>query len=288
MEFISPPPSGEPLDYSDNPIYPVGSVVEVVWTPGNAGKPTSLTLWQLNATTGKTMGNLEYITRKAVDIYRFSWIVATSKDLTVSNLFFLSIFEDGAANGDSNTHYFNINTKGGAAQPATSEMSTASDSRTSSSTTSAETTSAETTTATTKTTSAAETTSTDTAAATTTGSSSGSSSSSDIPISNSNPSGLASGATIGLAVAIPCAIILGAIAGYLILRKRRTTQPPPPIPYHDMTGGQLGGHWAPKPAPGELGQVGSSGAGQYRRSELDAVEDSGRRFELPGNQGWAR
>ena len=64
MEFLNPPPFGASLDYSNNPIYPVGSVVEVGWTQGTSGKPTSVTLWQLNPATGLAMGILEYITRR--------------------------------------------------------------------------------------------------------------------------------------------------------------------------------------------------------------------------------
>lgn len=63
MEFINPPPSGPDGDFSGNPIYPPGKVVNVAWTPGKEDKPSSLTLWQLNATTAKYFGDMEYITR---------------------------------------------------------------------------------------------------------------------------------------------------------------------------------------------------------------------------------
>lgn len=65
MEFINPPPFGAVGDVSKNPTYVIGSVVEVSWTPGEEGKQTSLTLWQLNATTGEYFGSMQYITRKS-------------------------------------------------------------------------------------------------------------------------------------------------------------------------------------------------------------------------------
>lgn len=62
MEFINPPPFGEVGDFSNNPIYTVGSTVNVAWTSGEPGKPTSLCLFQLNGT--QYLYPFEYLTRK--------------------------------------------------------------------------------------------------------------------------------------------------------------------------------------------------------------------------------
>lgn len=63
MEFIEPPPFGSFTEYDENPVYPLGTVVEVEWTPGPEESPTSLTLWQINSTTGAFFGDMEYVTR---------------------------------------------------------------------------------------------------------------------------------------------------------------------------------------------------------------------------------
>jgi len=63
MKFLNPPPFGTSGDYSDNPTYLTGSVLEIRWTPGPAGTPTSVTMWQVNATTSMSFGEQEHITR---------------------------------------------------------------------------------------------------------------------------------------------------------------------------------------------------------------------------------
>jgi hypothetical protein len=62
MDFINPPLS----DSEDgNPVYHLNnSIVTVRWIKGEEGMATSLTLWQLNATTGDFFGDMEYITSK--------------------------------------------------------------------------------------------------------------------------------------------------------------------------------------------------------------------------------
>ncbi|KAK4140971.1 uncharacterized protein C8A04DRAFT_31518 [Dichotomopilus funicola] len=109
MTFINPPPGNHQHDFGDSPMYQVGSVVDIAWTPANSpGVQTSLTLWQLNETTGVYIGDQEYISRKAVDITTFKWIVATSKALSVSRMFYLSIFREGQLDSDSESHTFFI------------------------------------------------------------------------------------------------------------------------------------------------------------------------------------
>ncbi|KAH6856330.1 hypothetical protein B0I37DRAFT_351402 [Chaetomium sp. MPI-CAGE-AT-0009] len=266
MEFINPPPFGAVGDVSKNPTYVIGSVVEVAWTPGGEGKQTSLTLWQLNATTAEFFGPMQYITRKVVDVSTFTWIVATTKDLSVSNMFFLSIFEEGKANADSNSHYFNL-TRNSDTGPTAAEVTTSASSSTgriSPTSTSA-------------TVPAAETTS-DPAATSS-------------ALSAESPGGLDSGAKIGIGVAIPCAAILGVIAGYLIFRRRKRAIEPPAAPaYHDDNpyNGTAGGNWgqysekgAGTSMPVAYGHGG--GAKYYQPAELGVVQEPRRVFELPAS-----
>lgn len=131
IDFINPPPFGREGDFSSNPIYPEGSTITIAWTSDKADKPVSLTLVQLNGT--EWMMPMEYIFRRSafsprlrlrhsnrVLIYYvesvvnktdFTWLVGTTKNLTLSNMFYLSIFEEGATTSDSNSHYFNISSK---------------------------------------------------------------------------------------------------------------------------------------------------------------------------------
>ncbi|KAK3294557.1 uncharacterized protein B0H64DRAFT_190184 [Chaetomium fimeti] len=264
MDFINPPPFGAVGDVSKNPTYVIGSVVEVAWTPGGEGKQTSLTLWQLNATTAEFFGSMQYVTRKVVDVSTFTWIVATTKDLSVSNMFFLSIFEEGKANADANSHYFNL-TRNSDTRPTAAEASSSASSETRIAPTS------------TSATVPAETT-TDPAAT------------SSAPSSES-PSGLDSGAKIGIGVAIPCAAILGVVAGYLIFRRRKRMNEPPAAPtYHDdnpyngVSGEKWGQYSENGPGismPAAYGHGGS--AKYYQPAELGVVEEPRRVFELPAS-----
>ncbi|KAL2131005.1 hypothetical protein VTI74DRAFT_5687 [Chaetomium olivicolor] len=284
MEFINPPSSGI---NGKNPIYEMGSVLEVAWTPGPEGKQTSLVLWQLNATTAEFFGEMEYISRKAVDISRFKWIVATAKNLTVSNLFFLSIFEEGKSSADSNSHMFNItkpsDTKTAAAVAPITTTSSATITITTNppSSSNAE--------------AAAGTTSTPASSApasTNTGSEAG---------------GLSIDAKIAIAVTVPCVLILGALAGYLIVKRRRRKRQVDPSTmaahmmypgggndnsYHNgMAGGPraepwAGGHWDGKSMPLVFHQ-GEGSRKQDQWVELGGGETRGKSgvFELPGNGG---
>jgi hypothetical protein len=144
-------------------------------------------------------------TGKVVDVSTFR-IVATTQDLSVSNMFFLSIFEEGKANADANNHYFNLTTKSDTRPTAVSEGSTSASSITRITLTSTSTTA--------PTLNPAET--------------------SNAPSSGSS-GGLDSSAKIRIGVAIPAAAVLGAIASYLILRRRKrmAEQPPAAPAYHD-------------------------------------------------------
>ncbi len=56
MIFINPPPIGPLDDFSHNPIYPVGSTVEVQWTRGVPDQGVSLTFFQMNGRTPRILG----------------------------------------------------------------------------------------------------------------------------------------------------------------------------------------------------------------------------------------
>jgi len=61
--FYNPPQSGPVNDYSQNPIYPVGSTVQIRWTV--SWDRISLTLWQ----SGNN--DFEYLLRKGDSYFHF-------------------------------------------------------------------------------------------------------------------------------------------------------------------------------------------------------------------------
>ncbi|OCK73371.1 hypothetical protein K432DRAFT_312958 [Lepidopterella palustris CBS 459.81] len=117
MDFINPPPFGRVGDFSNNPIYPQGSTIDIIWTQGKEGVPVSVTLFQLNGT--QYMPDFEYITQSVINKTSFTWLVGTSKNLTFSNLFYMCIFEEGSTSADANSHYFNISSKDISPPPTT-------------------------------------------------------------------------------------------------------------------------------------------------------------------------
>ncbi|CAG5152514.1 uncharacterized protein ALTATR162_LOCUS2800 [Alternaria atra] len=213
MEFINPPPFGTVGDMSNSPKYEVGDLVNVVWTPGEEGGAVSLCLYQQNETDGVWFGDMEYLTQNALDITRYNWLVGTRKNLTLSNLFYLSVFQEGKGPSDSNSHYFYIekNTVEEAAPPSSSSSVSSSTSRSNEATTPAPTS-----TPTGTNTSSAETSpvsvSVPTSDATNTPNLSKQENSSD---------GFPLGAKIGLGVGIPVALILGLVAGWLLFRRHK-------------------------------------------------------------------
>ncbi|KAF1355937.1 hypothetical protein EJ07DRAFT_157928 [Lizonia empirigonia] len=108
VQFINPPPFGQIGDFSGNPTYAAGSTVNIAWTNVEEGKGVSIVLYQLNETNGQWFGDMEYLTQGATGVTSYSWLVGTRKNLSTSNLFYLSIYQEGKAVSDSNSHYFNI------------------------------------------------------------------------------------------------------------------------------------------------------------------------------------
>ncbi|KAK4173284.1 hypothetical protein QBC36DRAFT_348886 [Triangularia setosa] len=110
MEFFTPPAFGTRGDFSKNPTYVELSTVDLHWSAPPEGLPYSVTLFQMNGT--ETMGQLEHVTRSVVKMTGWRWIVATTKDLDLSNMFMLIIFEEGTSNNLAMSHYFNISRRG--------------------------------------------------------------------------------------------------------------------------------------------------------------------------------
>lgn len=59
-----------------------------------------------------------------INVTSFTWLVGTTKNLTFSNMFYMSIFEEGSTSSDGNSHYFNISTKADATTSASGSTST--------------------------------------------------------------------------------------------------------------------------------------------------------------------
>ncbi|KAF2197952.1 hypothetical protein GQ43DRAFT_474987 [Delitschia confertaspora ATCC 74209] len=201
MNFINPPPFGTVGDFSRNPIYPEGSTLNIQWTEGNQGKPVSITLYQLNGT--QWLDPFEYIVQNTVDVTSFRWIVATSKNLTFSNMFYMSVFENGKLTGDANSHYFNISSANTNVKPSSSPPST----KTSTSPTS---------------TPPISSSSISTPASTPTNPPS--SSQPPPPPTAASSNSFPTGAKIGIGVGIPVALILGIAAGFMLFRRRRKAE----------------------------------------------------------------
>ncbi|KAK7954160.1 hypothetical protein PG988_014854 [Apiospora saccharicola] len=109
MNFIAPPRYGSMHDYQSNVEYPIGYDLQISWTPGVAGRKASLELYQVNLTSGSIFfGKGETITEGMIDLTAWKWQISTSKDLSVSNVFQLAIWDESKESYDDWCHYFNI------------------------------------------------------------------------------------------------------------------------------------------------------------------------------------
>jgi hypothetical protein len=153
-------------------------------------------------------------TENAVDIKRYSWLVGTRKNLTVSNLFYLSVFQEGKGPSDSNSHYFYIeDTQVSEATSSSAAPSSTAASSTSASSTTSNASSASPTSSTTPTSNASSVpTSTPT---------SGTTNATNLPAQAASAEGFPTAAKIGIGVGIPVALIAGLIAGWLLFRRRK-------------------------------------------------------------------
>ncbi|KAJ0124243.1 hypothetical protein J7T55_005581 [Diaporthe amygdali] len=228
--FVNPPQFGITGDFSSNAVYTVGQNLRVQWSdaPDNTG--ISVLLYQLNGTQYMLPGQYLFRTNfplivgimlhywrlpsvvciadtsfpeNVVNTTVYDWTVAVSDNLPAtlaeSNLFYLSVFQEGKTSSDSNSHYFNI----------TEAKST---STSSSTTTSSASTTLSTSTQMASSVTPASTTSTSTASAST----------SSQP--SSSDTNLSTGAKIGIGVGIPAAAIIGIGAGWFFFGRRRRQQ----------------------------------------------------------------
>jgi Na+-transporting NADH:ubiquinone oxidoreductase subunit NqrB len=68
-EFLNPPNMGKTVDFSTNPTYVSGEVLNVVWDESEEGQKCSLVLYQVNITTGRDFGDWEFLTRE----WHYTW-----------------------------------------------------------------------------------------------------------------------------------------------------------------------------------------------------------------------
>lgn len=204
--FVNPPRSGATGDFSSNVVYTVGQNLRVQWSEAPEGVGISVLLYQLNATTGDYFLPGQYLFQNVVNTTLYDWTVVVSDNLphtiSESNLFYLSIFQEGKRSSDDNSHYFNINQ---AKPTTTSETSTTT-----------------TTSASTSQSTNAEMASSIFPASTTSLSPSATSE----PTTTQEPppspaTGMSTGAKIGIGVGIPAAAIIGIGAGWLFFGRRR-------------------------------------------------------------------
>lgn len=234
FDFINPASHGGQTSFAQNAVYAEREILEIQWTEPETWQDATVALYQvdINKTSATdvsptTIGELEYIAGElpsdfgdmylkiCANIHVFvegqafnrtsrRWIVITNKDLSVSPVFVMMLFVTEATTASDETVYFNI-TSG-----ETTAASSSSASATASSTLST-------------TPSIISATSTATA--------------SESASTNNTPA-LSSSAKIGLGVGIPVAAIVGVLATWLALRRRR-------VPYQSNSGGQQGDNGGP-------------------------------------------
>ncbi|CAN9399099.1 unnamed protein product [Alternaria alternata] len=222
MQFIVPPSNPRPLDFSDAQVYYLGDKLTIYWTEPPAGIASSILLWQANRTTGVLVGDEQYITPESVvnktDVV---WPITTDFNLTLSNLFQLTLYQEGEVDPVDFSQYLYLEDK---ADSALASISSASSSLLSSSTTSA----------------------------TTSSSSAGSSIQTNVPTAVPMPSSASpassfpTSAKIGFGVGIPVALLLGLIVGFLLFRhhkKKGIDRPKTPSP--QVSEQYKYGHYAP-------------------------------------------
>lgn len=63
IEFVNPPLPRDSKDFSENPVYEVGSSLDIVWTPAPDGVPVSVVMWQEDIGNEGFSSELEDIVR---------------------------------------------------------------------------------------------------------------------------------------------------------------------------------------------------------------------------------
>ncbi|KAH8811232.1 hypothetical protein F5884DRAFT_268164 [Xylogone sp. PMI_703] len=211
VQFVNPAPFGVEGDFSLNAVYPLGSTINVQWSPG-LSESGALTMFQLNGT--QFLRPFEYLAERLdPNVTSFSWTVATNKDLKFSNMFYMCLFISGQSSSSANSHYFNI-----------TSPNTGNKAGSSSSTSSATTSTTLTTSVSTSTTATTPRTSTTPSTLTV----------SNVPITVS--SGLSSGAKAGISVGVTVAVIIGVAVGWFAydrirVRKQKQAMAIPTNPF---------------------------------------------------------
>lgn len=228
--FVNPPRFGTEGDFSENVVYRVGENLHVQWSEAPENTGISVLLYQLNATldgaymlpgqylfrtnfplvagimlrdrrpsTNASMADTS-VSENVVNTTSYDWTVAVSENLPAtlseSNLFYLSIFQEGKTSSDSNSHYFNITDK---------STSTSSSTTTTSASTAVTSSTEMASSVVPVTTTSASTTSEPTAA----------------QASSSSDTGMSTGSKIGIGVGIPAAAIIGIGLGWFFFGRRR-------------------------------------------------------------------
>ena len=124
--FSNPPPFGAVHDYSQDPIYQIGSTVQIRWSVSWA--QISLVCWQNGNPTfeyllGKGLPDVSWWTMlihdglaNVTNPNNYNWVVSTDKDIstpgsTNGTVFFLSVFLPGT-DTQFQSHYFNLTRDG--------------------------------------------------------------------------------------------------------------------------------------------------------------------------------
>ncbi|KAF1811716.1 hypothetical protein P152DRAFT_459178 [Eremomyces bilateralis CBS 781.70] len=121
--FINPPPTGPTSEFSQNPIYPVGTSQTVKWS--TSWEYISLVLYQDSNSSFQYLPGSENITASQI---RWTTSVDGLFDPLQGNVFFFAVFKSGSGRDYFGSHYFNItndrvNPQG---EPITSPTSTSS------------------------------------------------------------------------------------------------------------------------------------------------------------------
>ncbi|KAB2101070.1 hypothetical protein AG0111_0g11177 [Alternaria gaisen] len=251
MQFIVPPSNPRPLDFSNAQVYYLGDKLTIYWTEPPAGIASSILLWQANRTTGVLVGDKQYITQSVVNKTDVAWPITTDFNLTLSNLFQLTLYQEGEVDPVDFSQYLYLEDK---ADSASASISSASSSLLSSST----------------------------ASATISSFGAGGSTQTNVPTTVPMPSSASpassfpTSAKIGVGVGIPVALLLGLIIGFLLFRhhkKKRVDRPK--TPSHQVAEQYKYGHYAPplnEAPPGSL-------------IELDPQHAAGVHAHKPPNDG---
>ncbi|KAK1749515.1 hypothetical protein QBC47DRAFT_151350 [Echria macrotheca] len=111
--FLNPLDFGTLLDFSQNPVYEIGSIVPVQWNGPDLSRPISVELHQVDLVTGFFKAPVEFIAQNVVNISSTRWTVSTQMPLFSSNVFILGIYQVYQKDIPKflPSHYFNITEK---------------------------------------------------------------------------------------------------------------------------------------------------------------------------------